>query len=355
MQFKQNKKQEGIILMITSFNQLNNFLSFFLEKNLINKKKIYLVIFSDYFPDDLILQFKQYIEKFAKVELVDLRRKNIKLKINFFKVFFYYLLVFKKIFQMKKTLNITHMSVYAKMQFPILLFMVFFPSSQFFFLEDGIFEYVPYRKGEKKPLVNILLEKFLKANKIRIRILQLAKFKTDYKRILNQPHLKSEYYFDNRKRYKNFIKTNYEKSLLFSPKCIIIGFPGLYLNFNYFKDLYIRLLIEINKKFSYSPKQILFYPHPRTDKVDYEELTKDLSKYSNMHHISTAPVENYFFQENLEVIIGTPSSALYYANSIFNKDQLFYIVDDVSLNINYESYDDYLNVFKSIGVKNFFD
>ena len=98
MQFKQNKKQEGIILMITSFNQLNNFLSFFLEKNLINKKKIYLVIFSDYFPDDLILQFKQYIEKFAKVELVDLRRKNIKLKINFFKVFFYYLLVFKKIF-----------------------------------------------------------------------------------------------------------------------------------------------------------------------------------------------------------------------------------------------------------------
>ena len=44
MQFKKNKKQEGIILMITSFNQLHNFLSFFLEKKLIKKKYKILVI-----------------------------------------------------------------------------------------------------------------------------------------------------------------------------------------------------------------------------------------------------------------------------------------------------------------------
>ena len=100
MQFKKNKKQEGIILMITSFNQLHNFLSFFLEKKLIKKKnKIYLIILSDHIPRYLILEFKQFIEKFASTEVVYLRRKFIKRKKNFFKSFFYYLFFLKKYFK----------------------------------------------------------------------------------------------------------------------------------------------------------------------------------------------------------------------------------------------------------------
>ncbi len=355
MQSKENIKQQGIILMITSFNQLNNFLSFFLEKNLINNKKIYLVIFSHYIPDELIAEFQQYIGKFAKIEVIDLRRKYINLKKNLFKIFFYYFLVFKKIFQIKKSFFISHIAVYGKIQFPILFFLFFFSSPRIFFLEDGILEYVPYRKNEKKTLATILAEKFLKRNIYRTRILQLAQFKTDYKRILNQPLLKKEYYFDNRETYKNFIKKNFEKTLSFKPKCVIIGYPGLYFDFNYYKNLYIKLLLDVNKRFSYTPGQILFFPHPRTDKNDYQELSKALSKYSNMHTISATTVENYFFQENLEVIVGTPSSALYYAKTIFNKDKIFYIDNEVTLKIDNESYHNYLDVFKSIGVKKFFN
>ena len=56
-----NNKQEGIILIISSFNQLYNFLSFFLEKKKLKKNsKIYLTIFSDYIPDNLIFEFKKY-------------------------------------------------------------------------------------------------------------------------------------------------------------------------------------------------------------------------------------------------------------------------------------------------------
>ena len=66
----QNRKQEGIILMITSFNQLYNFLSFFHQKKLMDNTKIYLTIFSDQVPDELILNLKQYIEKFVSVEVV---------------------------------------------------------------------------------------------------------------------------------------------------------------------------------------------------------------------------------------------------------------------------------------------
>ena len=80
----QNRKQEGIILMITSFNQLYNFLSFFHQKKLMDNKKIYLTIFSDHVPEELILNLKQYIEKFVSVEVLDMRPKTIKPKIKYF-------------------------------------------------------------------------------------------------------------------------------------------------------------------------------------------------------------------------------------------------------------------------------
>ena len=49
-------------------------------------KKIYLIIFSDHVPEELILNLKQYIEKFVSVEVLDMRPKTIKPKIKFFQI-----------------------------------------------------------------------------------------------------------------------------------------------------------------------------------------------------------------------------------------------------------------------------
>ena len=84
MKFK--KKQDGIILMITSFNQLYNFISFFLKNNLIKGKKIYLIIFSDQIPDTLITNLKKYIENYVGVEVIDLRREFNRSKFKLFKM-----------------------------------------------------------------------------------------------------------------------------------------------------------------------------------------------------------------------------------------------------------------------------
>ena len=356
---KQNKKLDRIILFITSFNQLNNFLSFFLEKNLIGKTKIYLIILSDTIPEQLILHFREYIQKFATVEVVDMRRKSIQFKKNFFNtrlfhIFFYYFFVLKKILQIKKLYVIPYIITYSKIQFTTLFFMIFFSSSKIFFIEDGMGDYISHR-ANKKLFASIFLKTFLMLNKSRIYILQLARTRKDYFGLLNQPYLKKINYFDNRKVYKKFTENSLDKKLFFKPKCILIGTKHLPHTFNYYKSLYINTLLEINKKYSYSPEQILFLPHPRDESVYIEELKKKLVNYSKISTISSIVVENYFFQENLEVIIGTPSSALYYAKSIFNKDQLFYIDHDVTLNIKNESYNNYINVFKSIGVKKFFD
>ena len=50
MKLEKKIKSEAIILMITSFNQLYNFLSYFNEKTL--RMKIYLTIFSDHIPEN---------------------------------------------------------------------------------------------------------------------------------------------------------------------------------------------------------------------------------------------------------------------------------------------------------------
>ncbi len=354
MQFKIKKNQEGIILMISSFNQLYNFLSFFLENKLLKKNsKIYLTIFSDFIPDNLIFEFKQYIEKFANVELVYLKRNSFKYRIKFFN-FFYYFHILKKIFQLKKHLSIPYMFVYGKIQYPILLFMFFFSSSKIFLLEDGLGEYVPYGKNEKK-LINFLLKLFFTINKSRIRILQLAQAKKDYKRTLNLPFLNNEYYLNNRDIYKNFIKNNFEEKLLFKPKCMILGIPPFSHENDYFKNLYIKILMKIKKKYSYNSEQILFFPHPRTDSLFYRVLVNSLSEYSNIHPINSTTAEHYFSQKNLEMIIGSFSSALYYAKSIYNKNFLYYVDNELAINKNQEIYNNYLNVLKNIGVKNFFD
>ena len=77
MSIDKYKKQEAIILIITSFNQLYNFLSYFQKNQLIKNKKIYFTVFSDLIPNDLILDLKKYIEKYTSVEILDMRRQNI--------------------------------------------------------------------------------------------------------------------------------------------------------------------------------------------------------------------------------------------------------------------------------------
>ena len=80
----------------------------------------------------------------------------------------------------------------------------------------------------KKKLINFLLELFLKRNKFRVRILQLAQSKKDYKST-KTTFLNNEYYLNNRETYKNFIKNNFEEKLLFRPKCMILGIPQFFL------------------------------------------------------------------------------------------------------------------------------
>jgi len=362
MKFENNQKKEGIILMITSFNQLYNFLSFFYKKKLIDNKKIYLTIFSDHIPEKLISQMKQYIEKFVDVEIVDMRRKSIKFKTKFFKYFSYYFFVLKILFQIKKTLTVPFILVSGRMQIPVLCFIGFLSSSKLFFMEDGVGEYVPWDKRQKPFfLLFYLWNKFLKINKSRIRILQLAKSRKDYFKNLNQPFLKKEYYFDNRELYKNFIKNSLEKKLSFKPKCIIIGTNPVLnnsiseaRNFDYLKNLYIETLSEVNKRYSYSPDQILFFPHPRTKLLYHDNFVKSLSNYSNIHSISSIIVEHYFNQENLEIVIGSQSSALYYAKTIFNKEHVYYLESEMELQKDGQ-YKNLLNTFEAAGIQKFFN
>ena len=254
---KKNKKLDGIILFITSFNQLNNFLSFFLEKNLIGKKKIYLIILSDNIPEQLILYFREYIQKFATVEIVDMRRKSIKFKKNFFNIrlfhtLFFYFFILKKILQIKKSHVIHDIITYSKIQFTTLFFMIFFSSSKIFFIEDGMGDYMSHRVN-KKLLASIYFKTFLMLNKSRIYILQLARTRKDYFGLLNQPYLKKINYFDNRKVYKKFTENSLDKKQFFKPKCILIGTKHLPHTFSYYKNLYINTLLEINRKYSYKP------------------------------------------------------------------------------------------------------
>ena len=349
-----NKKEDGIILMITSFNQLYNFLSFFVKKDLIKNKKIFLTIFSDQIPDTLILNLKKYIESFASVEVIDLRREFNRSKFKFFQIkflkrIFYYYLVFKKIFELKKKTQISFFSISGRMQMPVLCFMVLFLYSKFFFIEDGVGNYVPRENYQKKQLSWIFLEYFLKLNKSKVRILQLAEPGTKYHFILNQPFLKKEYLIDNRQNYVDLLKS-FEKKLLFKPKCIIIATNPLPSTIDYYLNLYTKTAITLNKKHLYKPDEILFFLHPRTNITYKNQLDNSLSGYATIHPISSFIVENYLSEENLELVIGSLSSALYYAKTIFKKDNVYHLDDNTSMH-----YESFVKVFDSVGVKNFFN
>ena len=361
------EKQETILLIITSFNQLNNFLSYFLEKKLIGKNKIYLIIFSDLIPEQLILYFKKYIEKFTIVEVLDLRRKSINfnqkiLNLRFFKAFFYYCFVLKKIFQIKKLCIFSYFITYSKIQLSTLFFLIFLSSSKIFIIEDGLRDYVPPNKSIKVSIIIFLLKKILILNKYKVFILQLARSRTDYLGLLNQPFLKKEYFLDNRELFRKFWANNSNKELFLKPKCILIGTKHVSGNFEQFKNLYIKILIEINKKYSFTPDQILFLPHPREKSFYIEELKKNLSDYSNIKTTSSIVVENYLSQNNLEIVVGTFSSALYYAKTIFKKNHVYYIDYFKPPNENNKQLDRendekiirYVNIFHSLNINKIF-
>ena len=356
MSIDKYKKQEAIILIITSFNQLYNFLSYFQKNQLIKNKKIYFTVISDLIPNDLILELKKYIEKYTSVEILDMRRQNISYSfdVKILKIFFYYFFVFKKILQVKKILSISHILVSGRMQIPVLILMYFFSKSKIFFAEDGVGEYVPYANSEKKPIFFFLLKKFLKKNSFRINILQLAESRKNYFRILDQKYLSDDSYFNNVELYKNFLNKNSENVNLLKPKCVIIGtLPSIQDDLENFKDLYVKTMIEINIRYSYFPEQILFFPHPRIKQRHYEELSKSLSNYSKVQRPSSIVVENYLLENDLELVVGSLSTALYYAKIIFGKNNVFYLNHGKSLEKK-DKDKNFLNAFEAVGINNFF-
>ena len=357
---KKNIKQNHIVLVITSFNQLYNFLSHFDKNKLILNKKIYFVQISDHIPEELNTQLIQYLEKFTEVEVIDFRRSLINKKTKFLKTLLYYHFIIKKIFKLRKLLEMPILAISGRMQIPIFLLMFFFKSSEMFLMEDGLGEYVPYAKNEKKPLLFFVLNKFFKLNNERIKVLQLAESRNDYFRILNPKYLKKENYFNNRNIYKNFIKSNFGNNLVNNTNCIVIGTNPLSQNFDYLKKLYIKTLLSIKEKYSLTSKQILFFTHPRT-KLSYQiELNKCLSNYANIHPTSSIIVENYLSLNNIETVVGSISSALLYAKTIFNKKNVYFLDNLVPLDIqkkknNKERYNSDIKTIKNVGIKNFFD
>ncbi len=351
-----NKKHDGMILIITSFSQLYNFFSYFNEKKLIQNKKVYLTIFSDLIPSELILELKQYIEKYASVEILDMRRTKLNislLNIYILRVFFYYFLIIKKIFQLKKTFIISHILVSGRMQIPILLLMFFFSKSKIFFAEDGVGEYVPYANSEKKPIFFFFLKKFLKINNFRIHILQLSNSRNDYFRILNQPFLKDDNFIKNITMYRNFLKNDQKNTYLLKPKCIIIGtLPSTSFTIGNIEDLYIATVNEINKKYSYNSNEIFFFPHPRIEASHNEKLIKSLSNYLIVQKPSSIIVESYLVDESVELVVGSLSTALYYAKVLFNKKETFYL-DHSQSSKKKDKDKNFLNFFKKVGIKSF--
>ena len=144
--------------------------------------------------------------------------------------------------------------------------------------------------------------------------------------------MNDENYINNVKLYKSFLDKNSQNRNLLKPKCIIIGtLPSIEDKIDDLKDLYVKTMIEINKKYAFHSDQILFFPHPRMKQNHTNELFKKLSNYSKVQRPSSNVVENYLLEEQLELVVGSLSTALYYAKTIFGKNKVFYLNHAVSL------------------------
>ena len=65
---------------------------------------------------------------------------------------------------------------------------------------------------------------------------------------------------------------------------------------------------------------------------------------------SSTVVENYLAQDNLEIIIGTLSSSLYYAKSIFNKKHVYFIENYEKLDETNKLNNNIDSIFKSLDI-----
>ena len=81
---------------------------------------------SDHIPEELNTQLIQYLEKFTEVEVIDFRRSLINKKTKFLKTLLYYHFIIKKIFKLRKLLEMPILAISGRMQIPIFLLMFFF-------------------------------------------------------------------------------------------------------------------------------------------------------------------------------------------------------------------------------------
>ena len=62
-----------------------------------------------------------------------------------------------------------------------------------------------------------------------------------------------------------------------------------------------------------------------------------------------------FVKKNLELVIGTFSSALLYAKTIFNINHVYYIENFNVSGTSFDSHKKYIKFFHSLNIKNFFN
>ena len=112
-------------------------------------------------------------------------------------------------------------------------------------------------------------------------------------------------------------------------------------------------MIEINIRYSYFPEQILFFHIQELSRLILNELFKSLSNYSKVQRPSSLVVENYLLENDLELVVGSLSTALYYAKIIFGKNNVFYLNHVKSLGKK-DKDKNFLNAFEAVGIKKFF-
>jgi len=361
MNLKNKVKQDSILLIISSFNQLINCFSFFFEKKLFIKKKIYLIILSSNIPKELILSLIKFIKKFTLVQVVYIRQNSIKsdkkfFNLKLFKLIFYYFSLLQKISKIKKLSSVSYVVSYSKIQFSTLLIMILNSSCKFIFLEDGLVDYVFTEKiNFKKKILHFFFKKFIDIKRTKIKILQLANSNEHYKGFLGKLLFKKKFYYNNIENYKKFIQINFNsknKLNIKKTKCIIVGTKVLPQNFKYYKDMYIKISHALNKKYSLSKEEIIFFAHPREKKVYLEKFKNSLSNILSFHNNFSSPIEKHIHQTNFDtIIIGSPSTSLIYAKTIFKKKNVYYFDTYINSKDSYKLSALYNNLFKSLRIK----
>ena len=142
-----------------------------------------------------------------------------------------------------------------------------------------------------------------------------------------------------------------EKELTIKPKCIIIGTNFYLILFNYYNKLYLDTLFKIKNILTHQMK--FFFPHPREEKVYLKKLEKIYLVILILKCISKCGRKLYL-SKNLELVIGTFSSALLYAKTIFNINHVYYI-ENFNVSAQVLIVIKIYPIFHSLNIKNFFN